>query len=317
MEVKKVLLKQLPKWCDEIPYQIKAMAIKEAHKAFWKARGKPRYRSRKDLHQSGYIPKSAVKNSGIYPRISGKGLHYSESLPEVPLDSRLVYQYGEWFLSVPYKAKLSVSENQRRIVALDPGVRTFVTFYSENSAGHMGKSDFGRIQRLCYHLDNLISRTSKAKGKSKREMKRAANRMRKNIKNLIKELHYKVAYFLVNHFDVILLPTFETQHMSSRAGRNIHKKSVRAMLTWSHYQFKKHLKNKAFEFGKQVIDVCESYTSKTASWTGEIKNVGGSSVIKSAGISCERDLNGARGVFIRSLVDSPTLLSLLDKGCYC
>jgi putative transposase len=313
MDVKKDLLNnQLPTWCDAIPFQIKAMVVKEAHEAFWDAKGKPHFKNRKEPRQSCYIPKSSVSEKGIYPRVSGKGLRYSESLPEIPLDSRLVYQYGIWFLSVPHRVKLSVPENQRRIVALDPGVRAFQTFYSENSAGHIGQGDFGRIHRLCFYLDNLISRISKATGKTKREMKRVATRIRKKINNLIKEIHGKTAYFLVNNFDVILLPTFESTQMIGKSGRKLQKKSVRAMLTWAHYRFKKHLLNKAIETNKEVIEVCEAYTSQIASWNGRIIKVGGSSVIKSGGITCDRDLNGARGVFLRSLVDSPTLMSILQ-----
>jgi len=204
MDIKKDLLKQLPKWCGPVPFQIKAIAVKEAHQAYWKAKGHPRFRSRKAPMQSCYIPKSALKEAGIYPKISGQGLRYSEPLPEVPLDSRLIYQYHEWFLSVPHKKTTHVAENQGRVVALDPGVRTFQTFYSEHLAGQIGYDDFGRIQRLCHHLDKLISRTSKATGKAKREMKRAAARIRKKIKNLIKEIHFKTARFLVDNFDVIL-----------------------------------------------------------------------------------------------------------------
>jgi putative transposase len=311
-EVKIDLLKHLPAWCDAIPFQIKGMAVKEAHEAFWDAKGNPQRQSRKEPRQSCYIPKTAVLKNGIYPRVSGKGLRYRESLPEIPLDSRLIYQYGNWYLSVPHKVKLSVPENQRRVVALDPGVRAFQTFYSENSAGHIGKGDFGRIHRLCFSLDQLISRLSKATGKTKREMKRAANRIRKKINNLIKEIHCKTAYFLVNNFDVILLPTFESKPMTGMSERKLPKKSVRAMLTWAHYRFKKHLLNKAIEANKEVIEVCEAYTSQTASWTGEIIKVGGSSVITSGGITCDRDLNGARGVFLRSLVDSPSLISVLQ-----
>ena len=313
MEIKKDLLKQLPSWCDQVPFLIKGNAVKEAHQAFWKAKGKPRFRSRKNPKQSCYIPKTAIKDIGIYPRISGKNLHYREALPEVPLDSRLVYQYNEWFLSVPQKVESHVADNQGRVVALDPGVRTFQTFFSETSAGHIGCGDFGRLQRLCYFLDDLISRTSKAVGKKKREMKNAQARMRKKIKNLVKELHWKTAR--VDNFDVILLPTFETSQMSSKKNRKLRSKTVRAMLTWSHYQFKMRLKNKAFEFGKKVIDVCEAYTSKTVSWTGEVKKVGGSRVIRSGGITLDRDLNGARGIFIRSLVDSPALMSAVVSVC--
>ncbi len=315
MDIKKDLLKQLPKWCGPVPFQIKAIAVKEAHQAYWKAKGHPRFRSRKAPMQSCYIPKSALKEAGIYPKISGQGLRYSEPLPEVPLDSRLIYQYHEWFLSVPHKKTTHVAENQGRVVALDPGVRTFQTFYSEHLAGQIGYDDFGRIQRLCYRLDDLISRTSKATGKAKREMKRAAARIRKKIKNLIKEIHFKTARFLVDNFDVILLPTFESSQMVGKSSRKLRSKTVRAMLTWAHYQFKIRLKNKALELGKKVIDVCEAYTSKTVSWTGEIKNVGGSRVISSGGITLDRDLNGARGIFIRSLVDSPSLTGAIVNVC--
>ncbi len=268
MDIKKDLLKQLPEWCDEVPFQIKGIAVKEAHQAFWKAGGHPKFRSRKAPTQSCYIPKSAIKDTGIYPRISGKGMRLGESLPESPLDSRLIYQYNEWFLSVPHKIITHVAENQGRVVALDPGVRTFQSFYSESVAGHIGYDDFGRIQRLCFHLDALISRTSKATGKAKHEMKRATARIRKKIKNLTKEIHFKTARFLVDNFDVILLPTFETSQMVGKSHRKIRSKTVRAMLTWAHYQFKMRLKNKTIELGKKVIDVCEAYTSQTVSWTG-------------------------------------------------
>jgi len=115
----------------------------------------------------------------------------------------------------------------------------------------------------------------------------------------------------VDNFDVILLPTFETSHMAGKKNRKLRSKTVRAMLTWAHYQFKVRLKNKALEFGKKVIDVCEAYTSKTVSWTGELKKVGGSRVIKAGDITMDRDLNGARGIFLRSLVDSPALMAML------
>jgi len=309
MEVKKDLLKQLPSWCNEVPFQIKGMAVRQAHKAFWAAKGKPSFKSRKAPMQSCYIPKSAIKETGIYPRVSGKGLFYSESLPEIALDSRLVKQYNQWFLCVPHAIKQQpVADNQGRIVSLDPGVCTFQTFYSENSAGHIGHSDFGKIQRLCFYLDDLISRASKVSCKKKRAMRKAQARIRKRIKNLVKELHNKTACFLVKNFDVILLPTFETQQMANKNDRHLRSKTVRSMLTWSHYQFKMHLKNKALELGKTVIDVCEAYTSKTVSWTGEIKKLGGSRLIKSGNIVMDRDINGARGIFIRSLIDSPQLI---------
>ncbi|MFM6454613.1 MAG: zinc ribbon domain-containing protein, partial [Planktothrix sp.] len=80
------------------------------------------------------------------------------------------------------------------------------------------------------------------------------------------------------------------------------------MLTLSHYEFKQFLKWKAWENNKVVIDCNEAYTSKTVSWTGEIiKNLGGAKTIKSNStpLKMDRDLNGARGIFLRALVDTP------------
>jgi len=152
MEIRLDLLKQLPSWCDDVPFQIKGNAVKEAHQAYWKAKAHPKFRSRKNPTQSCYIPKSAIKKAGIYPRTQVRNLHYIEALPNEPLDGRLVYQYHEWFLCVPQKIETHVAENQGRVVALDPGVRTFQTFYSEFLAGHIGYDDFGRMSASLFLL---------------------------------------------------------------------------------------------------------------------------------------------------------------------
>ena len=69
------------------------------------------------------------------------------------------------------------------------------------------------------------------------------------------------------------------------------------------------LKQKALEYGVRVIDVCEAYTSKTVSWTGElVANLSGSKVIKSSeGHRMDRDLNGARGIFIKTVARALTV----------
>ena len=53
-----------------------------------------------------------------------------------------------------------------------------------------------------------------------------------------------------------------------------------------------------------ALDVNEAYTSKTRSWDGSIKsNLGGTSVIRDeSGFGMDRDLNGARGIFLRGLL---------------
>lgn len=307
MEIKKYATQLLPEWTTACPFQIKGIAIKEAVNAFVKAKGKPAFRSRKNPIQSCFIPKTALKQSGIYPKVSGKGLRYGESLPESFLDSRLVWKASKYYLSVPFKtSRVPHGENQARVVAIDPGVRNFVAFYSDDICGLIGAGDFSRIQRLAYHLDNLVSRMSQAPKQKKRRLRRAAARMREKVKHLIDELHHKAALFLVSHFDLILLPTFETKRLANKMGRKIRAKSVRSMLSFAHYRFKQFIQHKAFEYGNRVVDVNEAYTSKTHPETGQIINLGGAKYVKLlSGQRVNRDLVGARNILLRALVDTP------------
>jgi IS605 OrfB family transposase len=186
------------------------------------------------------------------------------------------------------------------------------------SEGILAHFEVIRSLRLCYHSDDLISRSTKVKAKTRKRHHKDCNRLRLRIRNLVDELHHKVARFFVENFEVILLPTFEVSEMVLRSGRKIKSKSVRQMLTWSHYRFKMFLKSKAFEYGKPVIDCCEAYTSKTVSWNGElIDNLGGKKVIKSeiGGQQMDRYLNGSGGFFLRALVDTPSFKDSLSVHC--
>lgn len=328
MDIKKMFTQTLPEWTKDVPFQIKGIAVKEAVNAYWATlkahKGKKgkiyfKFRSYKDPVQSCFIPKTAISDKGIYPRVSGKYLKLLESLPELVLsavevevlDSRLVWRAGKYFLTIPTKQHVSYGENQARVVAIDPGVRVFSTFYGTESCGFLGQGDFSRIQRLAHYLDDLISRMSKVTNKQKlRKMKLAVARMREKIKNLIDELHHKVALFLVTNFDCILLPTFETQQMVGKSHRKIQSKTVRSLLSFAHYRFKTFLKHKAFEFGKKVVDVCEAYTSKTHPETGEVKKVGSAKRIKLLnGQWINRDIVGARNILLRALVDQPHIVT--------
>ena len=331
--IKTDIIHAAPERLQAAPYQVKSIAVrdaclavrrcKQANKELAAAKhagqrldesfSYVKFRSRKHPRQGCFIPATAVSAHGVYHTILGD-LRVAETIPDQPKDSRLTLHNGQYHLSVPVKARRCLGETQARIVALDPGIRSFLTWYSETDAGQIGRHDFGRIQRLCEHLDRLLGRAAKASGRRKRNMYRAVSRMRVRIASLINELHHQAARFLVDNFDLILLPTFETREMSRRGKRRIRSKSVRSMLTFAHYQFQRFLLWKAWETGKQVLLVNEAYTSKTCSWSGEIlANLGGRrEIVGSDGVRLDRDINGARGIFLRALGDHP---SLMQSAC--
>ena len=326
-----IVLGGLPEWHTETPRQIKVGAVMDACGAVKNAKIKYKqtqkiqrvsFRSRKQK-QTLYLRADSLKKNGFYVRLLDE-MKMAEPLPAKPQgtgkvserdtdaevkDSQLVMENGRYFLCVSYVEKKKIRETSNRIVALDPGVRDFMTFFAEDCFGWFGQQCINRIQRLCQHCDNLYARATREKRPLRRALRKAANKSKVKIRNLIDELHKKVAHFLVTHFNIILLPTFETKQMTKRGARKLRTKSVRQMLTLSHYRFKMFLKHKALEYGVRVIDVCEAYTSKTVSWTGEIvANLGGSKVIKSSeGHRMDRDLNGARGIFIKTVARALTV----------
>jgi putative transposase len=238
MAIKKWLIPDLPEWARETPRAIKDGAVAQACAAVRNAKRKfqvtgqfqdVRFRARKDPVQTLFIRNDMIRNGTIYPTKLGR-LRMAESLPDDPRDSQLLRENGRYYLCVPYKTTVQRGDNQARIVGLDPGVRTLISFYSPEAAGKLGEYDFGRIARLCRHLDKLMSRIDTSPARRKARMRKAANRLRWKIKDLIREAHYKIGRFLVDHFEVIFLPELETARLASRTKRKLRKKSVRAML---------------------------------------------------------------------------------------
>ena len=326
--IKTPIIHGVPDRLKVSPYQVRSIAVRDACRALSmvKKRNKGRhsvdglarcsFRSRKHPRQSCFIPQSAVKAEGAYYTILGK-LRMAEPLPTQHGDSRLTLHNGQYHLVVTYPAQQRPAETQGRVVTLDPGIRSFLTYFSESATGHIGKNDFGGIQRLCAHLDHLLSKAKREKLRfRKRNLFAASDRLRVKIRNLVDELHHQAALWLVDNYDLILIPSFETSEMAQRGQRKLRSKSVRMLLGFAHFRFRTFLTWKAWQTGKQVMVVNEAYTSKTCSWSGEIiRNLGGRKVVRgSDGVSLERDINGARGIFLRALGDSPILRKLTQDA---
>ncbi len=153
-----------------------------------------------------------------------------------------------------------------------------------------------------------MSKISKAKARQKYRMKKAAARLRWRIKDLISEIHHKAATWLCKTVDVVVIPPFETHRMVSK----LRSKTASAMLTWAHFRFRRILDNTAEILSTRLVEQDEAYTSKTCSACGQIHKIGSKKTMNcSCGAVLDRDENGARGIFLRALGDSPSLESYL------
>ncbi len=305
-----IMQSDLPDWVKDTPCHIRQNAVFDAHLAF-SASKDAKFRSVRSYSQSIKFNASNFSKGTWYSTLT-KGLTFnsSETIPECHSGTQLVFCKGRWFAVFPVES--AVKDNySSSVIALDPGIRTFMTGFDSQKFLEFGNGDMGRITRLCQHLDGLMGKIVKAPNGKKRPMRKAAQRLRNKIKNLVNECHKKVACFLTKNYRVIFLPKFETSQMVARAGRKLSSKTARKMLTWAHYRFKMELKHQASLRNCQVVDVTEEYTSKTCTKCGKIHpTLGGSKIFscKSCGNTLPRDFNGALGIMLKALRDTSSVV---------
>jgi putative transposase len=189
----KIMQSDLPDWVKSTPCHVRQNAIFDAHRAYSVSRD-AKYRSRRN-------PRSTIKfndsnfRDGMWLRTYVKGLSFtaSEPIPDsCKYGTQLVLHRGNWFAVFPEEYDCSQSGSNSAI-ALDPGIRTFLTGYDSSIVIEIGSGDIGRITRLCQHLDELIGKMTKVSAKQRRSMRRASERIRSKIQNLVDELHKLVA----------------------------------------------------------------------------------------------------------------------------
>lgn len=306
------VLENKPDWL-ELPGHQRQEACNDACDAFRQAKleyGFAKFKSCKSKSQVIKFKAGNYKNGTWYPKTT-KDLKFQPSQPvpyQCEYGTQLVYQRGKWFACFPQVVE-EIGTGSDRVIALDPGNRTFLTGYDGENVLEIGKGDIGRIQRLCLHLDDLISRSTKVKSRQRRKMRIACDRMREKIQSLVKDLHNKAVAVLVNSYKLIFLPTFDSSQMLVKINgkgkkRKINSKSARQMLTLSHYRFEEHLKQAASRKGVVVALVNESYTSKTCPNCGHIHHkLGGNKKFQcpKCKYSAPRDWNGALNIMVRAL----------------
>jgi putative transposase len=214
---------------------------------------------------------------------------------------RIICERGRYFVTIPRQIHIKLPDNQRcGMVSLDPGIRTFISLYNPSVFGKIGEGDFNHISRLCVSLDKIQSLKTKVLAAKRSKLRKAEQRIRCRIHDLISDLHNKTANFLVKHFDTIVLPNFNTSEMVSKIGRKIRSKTARSMMTFAFYRFSQILEAKCEEYSCKLLRISEAYTSKTCSYCGKIHKIGSSKFMKCC-VKTDRDLNGARGIFLRAI----------------
>lgn len=322
--------KDLPKellWLKEVPYDTRALAIRDVIYAF---------KSNFQLLKKGLITKFQVKPRSargtqmchvdhralkpdlrLFTRRLKKKLRvrkktqkwWKAHIKEINRESLIIKENGRYYLILPLNKEVDTSLKTRKpIVTLDPGVRTFQSFYSPDGiCGKIGDGTSLKLNRLGTRIDKLTSLASAASNKRiRKNLKDRWRVLRTKIRNTIRDLHWKTASYLCRNWQLIVISDFQVQQMIPKRLRKIRSKTVRQMLSLSHYAFRQRLLFKAESLGCQVSIWNEAYTTKTCGNCGGIQEMGGkrSYDCKKCNVISDRDIGAARTFLIRFLTET-------------
>jgi putative transposase len=319
-------------WQKEVPYDTRQLAIKQltiAYKTCFASRKKGciesfniKFLSKKSTNQIFYVDGNAFNLSTMSlftSRLKNKKVVRCRKRQRKKIKEMLTKgcdtvimrtKPNQWYICTNVepkdKTKSVISQPVYQNVFLDPGVRTFQTFYCpEGICGKIGDQyQHKHLMPLLLELDKITSLAAKTENKRTRyNLRIRCALLRTKIKNKIRDLHCKTNHFLCHTFQNIFLPHFEVQSMVSSASSVLNSKTVRNMMTLCHYEFKVSLQQYAKRHGRRVVLFNESFTTKVCDSCGHMNDVGGSKTFRcsSCNHTLDRDIHSGRCQCIKIL----------------
>jgi transposase len=207
------------------------------------------------------------------------------------------------------------------IVSVDMGMRTFATCYDpvREVATKWGNGCTSRLWRLANEIQSLRGRMAApwTNHRSRRHMRAAAFRMGLRLRNLVDEMHHKLALWLCANHETVIVGELHVKSCVTKRDflgrwrRRISKQTVRKLYSLAHYRFRQYLLHVGERLGTCVVIADEAWTTKTCSGCGRIDpNVGASEVFgcRRCRLVIDRDVNAARNIWLKFIHDGKVRL---------
>lgn len=227
-------------------------------------------------------------------KLDGKTITFSgmkiktdtELLDDITHNMRLQSENGCYYLYIPvFKSdeELKKRKSGSGIVALDPGIRKFLSFYSP-------RGECGTVEGFEKQLEQKMKQLEKSRT-TKRKL-----RIHRRIKFMRDDIHWKLSHYFLSKFQTILIPRLYV----CKGIRKI-KDQMKFM---KHCLFVDRLQQKSLEYPGSRIVVCkEYYTSITCGNCGKMnrKLKGSETFSCDCGLVVDRDIHAARNILLSNL----------------
>ena len=254
------------------------------------------------------IEKVNFKDNKLCPHIFGniKYIYNKKKINLININSDVKINYNnitnEYLLLVPIKTINEQTENKtRNLICLDPGLRTFMTGVSEQESLEIGNN----VNSIVAKDIRRLTKIQKNKNIPKRIKKKNKTLINRKISNKIDDLQWKSIKYLTNTYNAIYLGNMSAKSIVKNNKSVLNKYKKIACLRTKYFQFKMRLEYKCVSHNVHFKYVDESYTSKTCSECSYYdKDLGSSKIYICKGCPniMERDINGARNIYIKSLI---------------
>ena len=217
---------------------------------------------------------------------------------------------NKYFLNINYLEKDKKILKNNKVCSIDPGLKTYLTIYSDNKVEELGIGITKKLNKICNEIDIINSKINKKKednikeynlcSNKRKNLKKALHRKIEYLENLKNELHNKCINHLIKNYGKIILPKLETQKL----GYKFNSKLARSLYNLSNYKFLSKLEIKCKENDIELVIRPEYYTSKTCSRCGNLNyDLKISDRIYNC-IKCklciDRDINASRNIMLRN-----------------
>jgi transposase len=324
----------LNEWEFETPKDVRAGAVDDLAKAYKTSISQLKTGligrfcinfKKKQNNQSIVIPKSAIGilpngRMQLFPTFLKKTIKLSRDfkknkkhmtltekqnrkkikLLQVSQDCRLLQEDSGWFICIPIVKHVVDNKPKYEDCALDPGSRKFQVLYSPQETVFFVRDKL-LLKKLRDRQAELQRFRSSGVLKKKVFIKKVRN-VYSRYNNLLYDFHDKTIHYLVQNYSVIYLPIFESQEIVKIARNSTARYNL---LSLSHFRFRKRLQDRAELCRNTTVNiVSEEFTTKTCTRCGCINDVGSNEIYNCSrcGLRVERDLSGARNIYIKNKV---------------
>ena len=238
-------------------------------------------------------------------RISRKNIKKFGNI-NIVKNSDLVKHKGNYYLHMTVKVDMKENKIFKVACGGDPGVRTFLTTYSNNNKVYEYKHNEILLKKLNDKLRLLKSLRTRPRNQNERNKyrKRHLNKVEKKKSDSVDELHWSVINHLVKTNDVIFMGDIKSHNIV----KNSYNKTLnRNFNDLKFYKFKQRLLYKALLNNKKAYLVNEAFTTQGCSKCGYLwRTIGNSEIFKctKCKFRCGRDINAPKNILMKGIINN-------------